>query len=210
MLIKCCGMTRQEDVDEAARLGVDFCGFIFHARSPRALAPAQAARLHSGAMRRVGVFVDQEAGDILRIMREARLDLAQLHGRQSADCARAIGAERVIRVIWPDRYGTRRHLEEALDSYADSCAWYLLDAGLAGGGSGNPLAWEALRGLAAPHPWLLAGGLSADNVRRAVAQCAPDGVDYNSGIEDAPGRKNPYSMAAAVRAVTPAVTGMEQ
>lgn len=200
MLIKICGLTRQEDVDEAARLGAHFCGFIFHPGSPRGLAAQQAARLASGSMRRVGVFVEQGADEILRVMREARLDFAQLHGEQSVACARAVGAERVIRVIWPARCTGRAQLEAELQRHAESCAWYLLDAGLAGGGSGSRLAWRELGGLGAPRPWLLAGGLNADNAQRALVLCAPDGLDFNSGIEDAPGRKNSQKMAAAVTA----------
>ena len=68
MLIKFCGLTRQEDVDQAARLGATMCGFIFHARSPRGVTPAQAAALESGSMLRVGVFVEQNAEEIRRIM----------------------------------------------------------------------------------------------------------------------------------------------
>ncbi|MGE9985900.1 phosphoribosylanthranilate isomerase [Desulfovibrio sp. SGI.169] len=204
MLIKICGLTRQEDVDEAARLGADFCGFVFHSGSPRHIAPEQAARLKSGSMRRVGVFVEQEADEILRVMREARLDFAQLHGGQSVACARAVGAERVIRAIWPHRHPHRAQLHAELQRHADACACFLLDAGVAGGGSGRRLDWRKLGEFKAPAPWLLVGGLTADNVRQALSQCAPDGVDFNSGIEDAPGQKNACEMAAAVAAVAQA------
>lgn len=208
MLCKICGLGRQEDVDHAARLGARMCGFIFHPKSPRRVTPAQAAALESHGMLRVGVFVEQNAEEILRIMSEARLDLAQLHGRQSVSCARAVGAGRVIRVIWPDRHMHRALLHNELQKHAETCSWYLLDAGLAGGGSGKRLEWQDLYGLRAPHPWLLAGGLNAGNVGRALSQCAPDGVDFNSGIEDAPGRKNPEKMAAAIQAAAkPKATG---
>ena len=92
MLIKFCGLTRQEDVDQAVQLGAGMCGFIFHPRSPRGISPAQAAAMDSGTLRRVGVFVNQGADEIRRIMDEARLDYAQLHGHQSVECARAVGA----------------------------------------------------------------------------------------------------------------------
>jgi len=200
MLIKFCGLTRQEDVDQAARLGAGMCGFIFHARSPRGITPAQAAALESGSMLRVGVFVEQNAEEIRRIMDEARLDLAQLHGRQSLECARAVGAERVMRVLWPDRYTHRALLYNELQRNADACAYYLLDAGLLGGGSGRRLEWSDLNSLRPAHPWLLAGGLNADNVGKAVDMCGPGGVDFNSGVEDAPGKKNMEKMAAAVMA----------
>ena len=197
MLIKFCGLTRQEDVDHAASLGAAMCGFIFHPRSPRGVTVAQAAALDSGSMLRVGVFVNQGSDEIRRIMDEARLDYAQLHGHQSVECARAIGAERVIRVLWPDRYTHRALLYNDLQRNAEACAYYLLDAGLKGGGSGHKLDWSDLASLRPAHPWLLAGGLSAANVAMAVGMCAPAGVDFNSGVEDAPGYKNREKMAAA-------------
>lgn len=200
MLIKFCGLTRQEDVDHAASLGAAMCGFIFHPRSPRGVTVAQAAALDSGAMLRVGVFVNQGADEIRRIMDEARLDYAQLHGHQSVECARAIGAERVIRVLWPDRYTHRALLYNDLQRNAEACAYYLLDAGLKGGGSGHKLDWSDLASLRPAHPWLLAGGLSAANVAMAVGMCAPAGVDFNSGVEDTPGCKNREKMAAAFMA----------
>ena len=200
MLIKFCGLTRQEDVDHAASLGAAMCGFIFHPRSPRGGTVAQAAAMDRGSKLRVGVFVNQGADEIRRIMDEARLDYAQLHGHQSVECARAIGAERVIRVLWPDRYTHRALLYNDLQRNAEACAYYLLDAGLKGGGSGHKLDWSDLASLRPAHPWLLAGGLSAANVAMAVGMCAPAGVDFNSGVEDAPGCKNREKMAAAFMA----------
>ena len=143
--------------------------------------------------------IGQESGEIARIMRLARLDMAQLHAGQSVECARRLGPERVIRVLWPQRYGDAAALEAAAGQYADSCALYLLDAGRTGGGSGRTLAWEDLEDLRLPHPWLLAGGMSPANLRQALARCRPDGVDCNSGVEDAPGRKNARAMTDMAR-----------
>ena len=157
MLLKFCGLRRQEDVTLAARLGATHCGFVFHAGSPRCVDAVTVSRLESGDMVRVGVFTGQDSDEIARIMRLARLDMAQLHADQSVDCARQLGAERVIRVLWPQRYGDTAALEVAAGQYADSCALYLLDAGRSGGGSGHTLAWKTLGGLPLPHPWLLAG-----------------------------------------------------
>ncbi|BAV92033.1 phosphoribosylanthranilate isomerase [Candidatus Desulfovibrio trichonymphae] len=200
MLIKICGITRQEDIDIASQLNVRFCGFIFHPQSRRWVTPVQAAALRSDSMLRVGVFVKQQAEEILRVMDMACLDFAQLHGEQSVECALAVGAQRVIRVVRPDRHCHRALLHKALQQYAASCAMYLLDAGLFGGGSGNCLEWQDLSGLRAPHPWMLAGGLNAVNVHNALSRCKPDGVDFNSSIEDAPGVKNAAKMRAAVYA----------
>ena len=200
MLVKVCGLKRAEDVREAAELGVDFCGFIFHPQSPRAIAPARAAELDSGGCRRVGVFVDQGSEEILGIMETARLDFVQLHGRQSVDCALRIGAEKVIRVLWPERFASAGALQAEIDRHARACAYYLLDAGKRGGGSGRHLDWEALRELRFPHPWLLAGGLSADALKVALQACRPDGVDLNSGIEVAPGVKDAGRLREALLA----------
>lgn len=196
MLVKICGLTRQADVDAALRLGANFCGFIFHEKSPRCITPEAAARLHTGPQaKRVGVFVNQGADEILDIMGRARLDIAQLHGEQSVECARRIGFYQVIRVLWPRRYDNLALLEEEMARHADACCWYLLDAGLSGGGSGRHLDWRELARLRPPHSWLLAGGLGPDNLAWATTLCRPDGVDINSGIEDAPGVKNAEKMA---------------
>jgi len=201
MLLKFCGLRRQEDVTLATRLGATHCGFVFHAGSPRCVDAVTVSRLESGDMVRVGVFTGQDSDEIARIMRLARLDMAQLHADQSVDCARRLGAERVIRVLWPQRYGDTAALEDAAGQYADNCALYLLDAGRSGGGSGHTLAWKKLGGLRLPHPWLLAGGMSPANFRQALTACRPDGVDCNSGVEDAPGQKDARAMTDMARLV---------
>ena len=200
MLTKVCGLTRQEDVDAAARLGADFCGFIFHPASPRCISPQQARALDSGRMARVGVFVDQDAEEILAIMAGARLGYAQLHGAQDRATAQRIGPARVIRVLWPERFASRAELVAEMAAWADSCALFLLEAGHGGGGSGRPQDWTRLAGLVSPRPWLLAGGLTPGNTAAALAACAPGGLDFNSGVEEAPGNKSPDLLAAALAA----------
>lgn len=202
MQVKVCGLTRQSDVDAAARLGAHLCGFIFHTQSPRCISPCAAASLQSGGMARVGVFVEQGAEEILAIMRLARLDYAQLHGQQSRCCAERIGPARVIRVLWPGRYASLAELEADMAAHAGACALFLLEAGKSGGGSGQTQDWTRLRGLAPPRPWLLAGGLGPANAAACVAACAPDGLDFNSGVEEAPGKKSPELLAAALAAAT--------
>ena len=135
--IKVCGITRQSDLSTAMGMGAHFCGFIFHPGSPRYIAPPRAAALDSALIRRVGVFVNQNAEEIMDIMKTARLEFAQLHGAHSLDCARRIGPEKVIRVLWPDRYESVDALQREMELWADSCAWFLLDAGTQGGGTGD-------------------------------------------------------------------------
>ncbi|WP_353118539.1 phosphoribosylanthranilate isomerase [Nitratidesulfovibrio sp.] len=216
LLVKVCGLTRQQDADACAEAGVDLCGFIFHPASPRAVTPAVAAGLHSHGMARVGVFVKQSADEVLAIMDAARLDFAQLHGGQDAAFCDRVGAERVIRVAWPQRHvdasglnagAGLASLHAELAGLAPHVRCFLLDAGTSGGGHGATMDWAALRGLAPGAPWLLAGGLTPDNVASAVAACGGHdpamliGVDLNSGVESAPGRKDAPRVAAALAAL---------
>lgn len=197
MILKICGMRNQADLAVADAAGFDLCGFIFHPASPRFVKPETAAHLATGSMRRVGVFVDTPIAEILKIMSVARLDFAQLHGSQSEDFANAIGWERVIRVLWPARYSSTKELEQA--ACAHKCGFYLLDSGQSGGGSGANLDWIMLARLALPAPWLLAGGLNEINAGLALAICVPDGLDFNSGLEDGPGSKNHGKITAAAQ-----------
>lgn len=198
MLLKICGMRKQADIDAACAAGFDFCGFIFHPASPRHIDPEAASRLKTGAMRRVGVFVDTPVAVIARIMKIARLDYAQLHGAQDQRYLQALGSQNVIYALWPQRYRNIEDLRD--DAEKHGCAYYLLDAGQSGGGSGNALDWRALTALALPSPWLLAGGLNEKNAAQAAHACSPGGLDFNSGIEDGPGIKNHAKIFAAARA----------
>ena len=197
--IKVCGITRQSDLSTAMGMGAHFCGFIFHPGSPRYIAPSRAAALDSALIRRVGVFVNQNAEEIMDIMKTARLEFAQLHGAHSLDCARRIGPEKVIRVLWPDRYESVDALQREMELWADSYAWFLLDAG----GHGVSLDWSSLASLSSPRPWFLAGGLSSASLNRALEQCSPDGIDLNSGVEAILGQKSPQKLLAALKPLTP-------
>ena len=148
--------------------------------------------------RRVGVFAGSPLEEIRRIARTAKLDLFQLHGNEDEDFCRALGPERVIKVLWPQRC-TRPELEEAMQRFAPVCAYFLLDAGSSGGGSGTSLDWQSLADLNSPRPWLLAGGLGPHTLEQALAACSPHGVDLNSALESAPGVKDHGLIREAVR-----------
>lgn len=198
MKLKICGVTGQRDLDLAQELGFDFCGFIFHPQSPRKVTPEHVASLKSGRLLRVGVFVDQDVAEIAHIMRLAKLDYAQLHGSQTPEDSCCLGTERVIRVLWPQKYASLEELEQ--DASAHKCAFFLLDAGISGGGSRCALDWGGLARLRLSAPWFLAGGLGPANVAEAIRVCRPWALDFNSGLEDSPGCKNHEKMRAAVLA----------
>ncbi len=201
--VKVCGITHQSNLDSCMGMGAQFCGFIFHPKSARYISPRRAAGLRTAQMKRVGVFVHQQEDEINNIANVAKLDFIQLHGDQSISCARNVGVDRVIRVLWPKRYATLQALEEEMERYADSCAWFLLEAGIQGGGSGKTIDWSTLSQLKSPRPWFLAGGLSPETIKEALSTCRPDGIDINSGIEWAPGQKSVSALLSALRATDP-------
>lgn len=188
-LLKVCGITRDEDAEVLMELGADFIGFIFHPKSPRFICAGACSGMETGDMKRVGVIVNGTVESTAKLMDFARLDYMQLAGDQAPEFCKALGPERVIKVVWPERYETREELEEHMATYADAAAMLLLDAGKSGGGHGRSLSFEKLKGLKSPLPWLLAGGLGPHNVADALA-AGPVGVDVNSGVELEPGLKD--------------------
>lgn len=225
LLIKICGMSDQAGLDAASGVSednghsADFCGFIFHPASPRCIAPEAAGRLDTAGLARVGVFVRANREEVARTVEAARLDLIQLHGDQGPDeiaaardlirrrAGRRIG---VIRTFWPARHARLADLERELDRCAEAADLFLLDSGTSGGGSGRSLDPHGLADLRSPRPWLLAGGLTPENAPAAAAALAGNpmfaGLDVNSGLEDAPGHKNPARIRALLHAVRRAET----
>ncbi|MDR1685001.1 MAG: phosphoribosylanthranilate isomerase [Desulfovibrio sp.] len=203
---KICGLTRASDVRLCLELGFRCTGFIFAPDSPRRISPEQAAALPAGNALRVGVFAGLPAGEVLLIMKAARLDLAQLHGDEDEDFCRIVGPERVIKVLRPQRFAaahpedagkTAELLHKECVRFAPACALFLLDAGLSGGGTGRTLRWEELRSFRPPRPWILAGGLAPDNLEKVFAACSPWAMDLNSGVEKGPGLKDATKLKAA-------------
>jgi phosphoribosylanthranilate isomerase len=186
-MIKICGITNREDALAAIEGGAAALGFNFYPASPRYIAPDQAAAIIAGlpsAIWKVGVFVDESPETMLRIARQAGLDIAQLHGSESpVDYPQGIRVWKAIRV------GQAFSLPTLLPAEA-----VLLD-GLA---SGQSFDWTRV-----PHGTarlILAGGLDAGNVRQAIEQVRPWGVDACSLLESAPGRKDHFKMAEFLRA----------
>ena len=193
LLCKICGLTRPEDVALCHSLGADLIGFIFAPASPRFVEPRRAAALPDGPALRTGVFAGTELAEVRDIARLARLDFIQLHGGEDPSFCRALGPERVIKTLWPEKLAPEE-LERIMERFAPVCAYFLLDAGQSGGGSGKSLNVDFLRRIHPPRPWLLAGGMGAKNLLSSLAAFGkglePQGVDMNSALESAPGIKD--------------------
>ncbi|WP_272700830.1 phosphoribosylanthranilate isomerase [Desulfovibrio sp. Fe33] len=198
-LVKVCGMTRMEDVELCVKLGVDLLGFIFHEKSPRNADPDFVASVKTGKVSKVGVFVDQTADEVIETMDRCGLHAAQLHGGQDSIFCWKIGPDRVIRAFWPAAYSSPHALERDLDAYTEVCGHFLLDAGAKGqGGTGRTIDLAALQHIEIQTPWFLAGGLGPDTLRAALA-VNPPGLDFNSGVESAPGIKDETKLREVFR-----------
>ena len=193
MIVKICGITNQQDATAAIEGGATAIGFNFYPRSPRYIAPERAAKIASPAgVRRVGVFVDETPARIEQISRVASLDTAQLHGTEAADSYPAL-----LPVWKAARVGPAFDFARFHGCPAEAL---LLDgpAGELYGGSGEPFDWRLAAG--APRPIIVAGGLDASNVARAIALAHPWGVDACSRLESAPGKKDHSRMIDFLRA----------
>lgn len=217
MLIKICGLTRAEDALLAAELGATHLGFIF-APSPRRVTAGQAALIgrelaaagYGDRILKVGIFVNETAAGIRSTVREAGLDMVQLHGEETPDFAASLGLPwyKVIRPVSP------------WDAADTAAAWtapgriLLADAFVPGthGGTGKRL--DEATALAARNAvrngggiFFLAGGLTPGNVAAAVTAIVPDGVDVASGVEATPGIKSDQKLRALFTALAESAEG---
>jgi len=191
--VKICGITRREDAEAALALGADFLGLNFYAGSARRVEVSQAVALRRSIgdrARVVGVFVNHGAAEVAAIAREVGLDLLQFHGDEVPADLAPFG-ERAIKVLRVT--GSSLPVAE-MDRYAR--VWgFLLDSGGGGtgsyGGSGQAWDWAAASALPRDRPLFVAGGIRPDNVGELLARLSPWGIDVASGVESAPGRKDP-------------------
>lgn len=205
-VVKICGLTTLEDALAALEAGADMLGFNFYPQSPRFITPEACARIVRSLPKDVrprtlvGVFVNASADQIAATLETCGLHLAQLSGNEPPETLRALG-DRAFKALRPTN---RAALEQALLQYP-ACPLppaYLLDACVKDryGGTGAMADWSLARVVARWAPILLAGGLKPENVAAAVQQVRPWGVDVASGVESAPGRKDPQKMLAFVQA----------
>ena len=186
--VKFCGMQRREDILAANTLHPDYVGFVFAPKSRRCVTPDQVRRLKSllsPEIRAVGVFVNEKPVIVASLLNQEIIDLAQLHGTEDEAYIAELRLLTDKPLIQAFVVRSKEDLAAAESSSADHI---LLDAGA---GSGAAFDWTILTGF--PRPYFLAGGLSADNVGRAVRTLHPFAVDVSSGIETE-GIKDPEKM----------------
>ncbi len=197
---KICGITRLEDALAAIEAGADAIGFVFYAKSPRAVTAGQARAIIAALppfVTTVGLFVDMPRAELTSLLQAVPLDLLQFHGDETAaDCA-GYGRPfiKALRVQAGDDVS-------AMIALYPEASGILLDTFVAGipGGTGEAFDWSLVPEQS-PKPIILAGGLTAENVRAAIEQVQPYAVDVSGGVEQSKGIKSAEKVRAFICAV---------
>lgn len=204
--IKICGINSLAALDAAIAARASHAGFNFYAPSPRFAdlnLAAQLSQRSAGAILRVGVFVDPSDALLAEVLGAAPLDAVQFHGSESPQRLAQARAQFGLPVWKVLSVSARSDLDKAA-AYAGAADFLLLDAktpkGTLPGGMGLSFDWDLLSGWKAPLPWGLAGGLTPGTVGEAVRRTGAPLVDTASGVESAPGVKDPDLIAAFCKA----------
>ena len=203
--IKICGLSTADTLDAALNAGADMIGLVFFEKSPRYVGLDQARALGDLARGRahiVALSVDPSNDKLADIMRVLNPDFLQLHGSESPQRVAEIRGLFGIPTIKAIGVAGPQDFARASD-YAATADWLLIDAkppkGAAlPGGNGVAFDWRLARDFAPAKPWLLSGGLNADNVAQAIALSGARGVDVSSGVENAPGVKDAGMIVAFI------------
>ena len=195
--VKVCGITIREDAQRAVDLGVDALGFVFYPPSPRYIPPPAAAEIIQGLppfVASVGVFVDLPSEEINSIVAGCGLTAIQLHGGETPDfCSQfqveVIKAFRVRDAKLPDEVSRYRTDAILLDTFREGVP----------GGTGTPFPWEVALEAKRYNRVILAGGLNSENIWMAIETVRPYAVDVSSGVETAPGKKDPTRLAEFIK-----------
>ena len=207
--VKICGITRPEHAKAAAGAGADAIGLMFYEPSPRYVTRARARSVCAALpplVSVVGVFVNPEPRDVETVLEGLPVDILQFHGEEPPELCAGAGKPYVKAV----RVRTRNDIVDAAERYPDARA-LLLDAhhDALWGGTGSRFDWNVVPDDVG-RPIVLAGGLTPDNVARAIRLVRPFAVDVSGGVESAPGEKDAQSMERFMKEVANAEPGERQ
>ena len=207
LTVKICGLKTPEALDVALESGADLVGFVFFAASPRHLALAAARVLGErvqGRAGKVALTVDADDDTLRAVVEALKPDMLQLHGSEPPERVAAVRARFGRPVMKALPIAERRDLAP-IRSYAKVADRLIFDArapqdATRPGGLGQPFDWTLLKGIDPGIPFMLSGGLDADNVAEALRITRAPGVDVSSGVERSPGEKDPDKIRAFIRA----------
>jgi phosphoribosylanthranilate isomerase len=206
--VKFCGLRSPADVAAAAAAGAAYLGFVFFDRSPRNLSLAQARAAALAAppgLVRVALTVDADDAALDALLAEVPIDMLQLHGSESPERVAAVRARAGLPVMKAIGIAEAADLEQ-IAAYAQVADQILIDArpprgdNALPGGNGLSFDWRLIAGQRWPVPWMLAGGLTPENAAEAIAATGARQLDVSSGVESAPGIKDPARMSAFIAA----------
>ena len=208
--IKICGLTKVDQAVECVALGADAIGLVFYPRSPRFVGDSLARTIAdeiSADARLTGVFVDEAYETIMQKVEKCKLTAVQLHGRESTSLVKQLKRSglTVIKALFQQKEPLI-----ASGTNFDPTAFILeCGTGKLPGGNAQAWDWSTAAGFERRLPVILAGGLSAGNVELAIEAGRPDAVDVSSGVESAPGVKDPKKVEAFFKAVKQASTAVD-
>jgi len=207
---KICGVNSMAAVQAVVAGRASHVGFVFYPPSPRFVTPEQAADLMADlpdSIIPVGLFVDAEDDWIDAVCAAAPLRMLQLHGKEAPERVAALKARHNRLVMKAVSVAEADDVDRA-DDYTDAADWLLFDAkppstmtGALPGGNAVRFDWSLMAGRTWPIPWMLAGGIDAENVGRATREANARVVDVSSSVEDAPGVKSPEKITEFLAAV---------
>lgn len=205
--VKVCGLTSEQAVEDAAAAGVAYIGLNFFAKSPRFVSFEKARDLAVATpvgIAKVGLVVNGEDAFLDELVDTVPLDMLQLHGAESVERVAEVRARYGLPVIKAIGIATQDDVAQ-IDLFGEVADQLLIDAkapkgAVLPGGNGLPFDWQLVKRKFWPRPWMLAGGLTPDNVAEAVQMTGAKQVDTASGVESAPGIKDAAKMQAFVEA----------
>lgn len=206
--VKICGVTTPEAIETAAKSGAQMLGFVFYPKSPRALPVPIAAQLANQVptgLRSVGLFVDPSDEELEAVTARVPLALVQLHGSETPARVASVKSRFSLPVIKALPISNAADVADA-ERYAGVADYFLFDAkpppnvSSLPGGNGLAFDWRLLNGARIARPWLLAGGLTPENVAEAAATSGAKLVDVSSGVESRPGVKDTSLIESFLRA----------
>ena len=207
LVVKICGLRTQEALDVSLHAGADMVGFVFFPPSPRHVDFSAARELGArvkGRALKVALFVDADDEWLAASIEALAPNLLQLHGKETPKRVLAVKARFRLPVMKAIAVETRDDLA-CVPEYAEVADRLIFDAraprdATRPGGLGKPFEWQLLRNLDPRVPFMLSGGLNRDNVAEAIGMTGAGGVDVSSGVERAPGEKDPDLIRGFIRA----------
>jgi len=207
--VKICGLKTAEDAHVAIQAGVDFLGCVFFEPSPRDISPEAAAEVFDmigdADVQRVGLFVNPSDDELMAVLNQVRLDIIQLHGKETPERVEEVRLIFGLPVMKALAIETAEDVESAkkYDGVADRLLFDAKPPKGAKNPGGNAIAfdWTLLTDTKWSVPWMLAGGLTIENVKNALAESDAEAVDVSSGVEAEKGVKSPDMIQAFIEAV---------